>query len=150
MIELYVCFVFKQKTAYEMRISDWSSDVCSSDLGWVEHDAVHIWDDTVACVQGALADAGLAADEIDALGITNQRETTVLWDRATGQPVHPAIVWQDRRTSAFCQQHQDRNDWLNEKTGLLLDPYFSATKLAWLLDNVPEARARAERGEQIG
>ncbi|HEY9547668.1 MAG TPA: glycerol kinase GlpK [Solimonas sp.] len=115
--------------------------------GWVEHDAVHIWDDTVACVQGALADAGLAADEIDALGITNQRETTVLWDRATGQPVHPAIVWQDRRTSAFCQQHQDRNDWLNEKTGLLLDPYFSATKLAWLLDNVPEARARAERGE---
>src|SRR3546814_77697 len=72
---------------------------------------------------------------------------SVLWDRATGQPVHPAIVWQDRRTSAFCQQHQDRNDWLNEKTGLLLDPYFSATKLAWLLDNVPEARARAERGE---
>ncbi|NGY06562.1 glycerol kinase GlpK [Solimonas terrae] len=115
--------------------------------GWVEHDAVHIWDDTVACVQGALADAGLAADDIDALGITNQRETTVLWDRANGQPVHPAIVWQDRRTSAFCQQHQDRNDWLNEKTGLLLDPYFSATKLTWLLDNVPDARVRAERGE---
>src|SRR3546814_18960227 len=103
MIELYVCFVFKQKTAYEMRISDWSSDVCSSDLGWVEHDAVHIWDDTVACVQGALADAGLAADEIDALGITNQRETTVLWDRATGQPVHPAIVRsEERRVGTEC------------------------------------------------
>ncbi|HET8881686.1 MAG TPA: glycerol kinase GlpK, partial [Solimonas sp.] len=115
--------------------------------GWVEHDAVHIWDDTVACVRGALADAGLAADDIDAIGITNQRETTVLWDRASGEPVHPAIVWQDRRTSAFCQQHQDRNDWLSEKTGLLLDPYFSATKLAWLLDNVADARARAERGE---
>jgi len=115
--------------------------------GWVEHDAMRIWDDTVACVRGALTDAGLAAADIAAIGITNQRETAVLWDRASGRPVHPAIVWQDRRTSAFCQQHQDRNGWLSEKTGLLLDPYFSATKLAWLLDNVADARARAERGE---
>ncbi|NKF21243.1 glycerol kinase GlpK [Solimonas marina] len=115
--------------------------------GWIEHDAQHIWDDTVACVQGAMADAGLAADEIAALGITNQRETAVLWDRKTGKPVCPAICWQDRRTSAFCQQHQDRNDWINEKTGLLLDPYFSATKLAWMLDHTEGARERAERGE---
>jgi glycerol kinase len=115
--------------------------------GWIEHDAVHIWADTVACVLGALAEASLSAGDIDALGITNQRETAVLWDRASGKPVHPAIVWQDRRTSAFCQQHQDRNDWINEKTGLIVDPYFSATKLAWMLDHVPGARARAERGE---
>lgn len=115
--------------------------------GWIEHDALQIWDDTLHCVRGALADAGLAACDIAALGITNQRETTVLWDRATGQPVHPAIVWQDRRTAAFCQQHQDRNDWINARTGLIIDPYFSATKLAWLLEHLPDVRARAERGE---
>lgn len=113
----------------------------------VEHDASRIWQDTLASVRGALAEAKLAARDIAALGITNQRETTVLWDRASGEPVHPAIVWQDRRTAAFCQQHQDRNDWIGAKTGLILDPYFSATKLAWLLEHVPGARARAERGE---
>lgn len=115
--------------------------------GWVEHDALRIWTDTQACVRDALAQAGLEARQIAALGITNQRETTVIWDRASGQPIHPAIVWQDRRTAAFCQQHQDRAAWLSAKTGLLLDPYFSATKIAWLLDAVPGARARAERGE---
>jgi len=115
--------------------------------GWVEHDAARIWDDTVVCVREALADAKLQAKDIAALGITNQRETTVIWDRKTGAPIHPAIVWQDRRTSAFCQQHQDRNDWIGEKTGLIIDPYFSATKIAWLLEHVEGARARAERGE---
>ncbi|TJY58282.1 glycerol kinase GlpK [Sinimarinibacterium sp. CAU 1509] len=115
--------------------------------GWVEHDAEQIWQDTVACVRDALTSAGLAADGVAAIGITNQRETTVVWDRATGTPIHRAIVWQDRRTSAFCQQHQDRGTWLNEKTGLLLDPYFSATKIAWILDAVPGARERAEKGE---
>ena len=115
--------------------------------GWVEHDALRIWDDTQACVRDALAQAGQQARQIAALGITNQRETTVIWDRASGQPIHPAIVWQDRRTATFCQQHQDRAAWLAAKTGLLLDPYFSATKIAWLLDAVPGARARAERGE---
>jgi len=115
--------------------------------GWVEHDARRIWEDTLACVRDVLRDARLAAGDVASIGITNQRETTVLWDRATGEPIHNAIVWQDRRTSAFCQQHQDRNDWLNERTGLLLDPYFSATKIAWLLEHVPGARQRAERGE---
>ncbi|MDD3761968.1 MAG: glycerol kinase GlpK [Nevskiales bacterium] len=115
--------------------------------GWVEHDAEHIWTDTVACVRDAMAEAGLQAADIAAIGITNQRETTVVWDRATGKPIHRAIVWQDRRTSAFCQQHQDRGEWLNRKTGLLLDPYFSATKIAWILDAVPGARERAENGE---
>ncbi|WP_028007435.1 glycerol kinase GlpK [Solimonas flava] len=113
----------------------------------VEHDAQRIWDDTVACVREALAAARTEARAIAALGITNQRETTVIWDRKTGAPIHPAIVWQDRRTAAFCQQHQDRNDWIGARTGLIVDPYFSATKIAWLLEHVPGARARAERGE---
>jgi len=115
--------------------------------GWVEHDATRIWEDTVACVRDVLRQAGLQAREVAAAGITNQRETTVLWDRATGEPIHRAIVWQDRRTSDFCQRHQDRNPWLARRTGLLLDPYFSATKIAWLLDHVEGARARAQRGE---
>jgi glycerol kinase len=115
--------------------------------GWVEHDAERIRDDAIACVRDALRAAGLAAREVAAIGITNQRETTVLWDRATGKPIHRAIVWQDRRTSEFCQQHQERSAWLNAKTGLLLDPYFSATKIAWLLDHIDGARQRAEAGE---
>jgi len=115
--------------------------------GWVEHDPVRIWEDVVACVREALGRAGLAAAEVLALGITNQRETTILWERRSGKPIHPAIVWQDRRTSDFCARHADRSDWLAEKTGLLLDPYFSATKIAWILDRVPGARARAENGE---
>jgi glycerol kinase len=115
--------------------------------GWVEHDALRIWEDTVACVRAVLQQAGLRARDVAAAGITNQRETTVVWDRATGEPIHHAIVWQDRRTSDFCQRHQDRNDWLAQRTGLLLDPYFSATKIAWLLDHVDGARARAGRGE---
>jgi len=115
--------------------------------GWVEHDASRIWDDTVACVRDVLGKTGLAAREIAGVGITNQRETTVIWDRATGEPIHRAIVWQDRRTSDFCLQHQGRNEWLAARTGLRLDPYFSATKIGWLLDNVDGARVRAERGE---
>ena len=115
--------------------------------GWVEHDPARIWADTLACVRGALQQAGTEAQGIAALGITNQRETTVLWDRASGLPIAPAIVWQDRRTAAFCATHADRSEGLSEKTGLLLDPYFSATKIAWLLDHVAGARARAEAGE---
>lgn len=115
--------------------------------GWVEHDPLRIWDDTLAVTREALAAAKLDASEITALGITNQRETTVVWDRASGKPIHPAIVWQDRRTSDFCRQHQERSTWLSHKTGLLLDPYFSATKIAWILDHVDGARARAEKGE---
>jgi glycerol kinase len=113
--------------------------------GWVEHDAGEIWRDTLATAREAMAQAG---GDIDAIGITNQRETVVLWDRATGEPVHRAIVWQDRRTAGICAQlHAAGHEALvQERTGLLLDPYFSATKLAWLLDTVPRARERAERG----
>lgn len=115
--------------------------------GWVEHDPLRIWADVKACVLGALAAAQLDAARISALGITNQRETTVLWHRSSGAPIAPAIVWQDRRTADFCATHADKSDWLASKTGLLLDPYFSASKIAWLLDHTPGARAEAERGE---
>jgi glycerol kinase len=115
--------------------------------GWVEHDAETIWRDALACVRGALASARLTAKDIAAIGITNQRETTVVWERITGKPIHPAIVWQDRRTADFCHKHWRKSGWLSRRTGLLLDPYFSATKLAWILDKVPGARKRAEKGE---
>ncbi|MEV5313479.1 glycerol kinase GlpK [Streptomyces sp. NPDC052610] len=117
--------------------------------GWVEHDATEIWSKVQAVVAGALAKAGLRADQLSALGITNQRETTVLWDRATGMPVHNAIVWQDTRTAALCAElgGADGQDRFRERTGLPLASYFSGPKAAWLLDNVPGLRARAERGE---
>ncbi len=112
--------------------------------GWVEHDALKIWQDTLAVCRAVLDQA---SSEVVALGLTNQRETTVLWDRASGQPLHPAIVWQDRRTAEWCQQRLEHEPWISGKTGLLLDPYFSATKIAWLLEHVPGARQRAEAGE---
>ncbi|MEU8964959.1 glycerol kinase GlpK [Streptomyces sp. NPDC048491] len=117
--------------------------------GWVEHDATEIWSKVQAVVAGALARAGLRADQLSALGITNQRETTVLWDRATGKPVHNAIVWQDTRTSALCHRlgGEHGQDRFRDATGLPLASYFSGPKAAWLLDNVPGLRARAERGE---
>ncbi|MGH8462016.1 MAG: glycerol kinase GlpK [Stenotrophobium sp.] len=115
--------------------------------GWVEHDAEQIWQDVLACVRGAMAAAQVAASDIAAIGITNQRETTVVWERSTGKPIHPAIVWQDRRTADFCHRHRRKSGWLSRRTGLLLDPYFSAIKLAWILDKVPGARKRAEKGE---
>ncbi len=117
--------------------------------GWVEHDAEDIWRDTLAVMRGALEDAGRDAGNVAAIGITNQRETTVIWDRATGAPIHKAIVWQDRRTAELCQKLRDDGveDVVRQRTGLLLDPYFSGTKIAWLLDNVAGARERAERGE---
>jgi glycerol kinase len=117
--------------------------------GWVEHDAEEIWSTQYAVANEALARAHLRPREIGAIGITNQRETTVLWDRATSRPLGPAIVWQDRRTAPLCDELRQLGveDAVREKTGLLLDPYFSATKLSWLLDHIPGARARAERGE---
>ncbi|MBN8896935.1 MAG: glycerol kinase, partial [Rhodospirillales bacterium] len=117
--------------------------------GWVEHDPEDIWRDTVATLRQAVTEGGIAAAEIAAIGITNQRETVVVWDRATGRPIHRAIVWQDRRTADACAQlRADGAEALVQSlTGLLIDPYFSATKLAWLLDAVPDARARADRGE---
>jgi glycerol kinase len=117
--------------------------------GWVEHDPEAIWQDTLACVREVLAHAQVGIANVAALGITNQRETTLLWERATGVPLHRAIVWQDRRTAERCQalKRQGAEALVRAKTGLLLDPYFSATKLAWLLDTVPDARRRALRGE---
>jgi glycerol kinase len=117
--------------------------------GWVEHDPEEIWASVVWSVKEALRKAKLKAGDIAAIGITNQRETVVIWDRATGKPIHNAIVWQDRRTAPLCQKlrKQGLEPKFAKKTGLLLDPYFSGTKIAWLLDKVPGARKRATRGE---
>ncbi|MCL5778928.1 glycerol kinase GlpK [Limibaculum sp. FT325] len=116
--------------------------------GWVEHDPADIWSTTAATCRAAIERAEIGAGRIAAIGITNQRETTLLWERGSGRPVHRAIVWQDRRTSEFCQRlkAEGHEPMVTQKTGLLLDPYFSATKLAWLLDQ-DDNRARARRGE---
>ncbi len=118
-------------------------------LGWVEHDPEDIWRDTVATMREAVATAGVDAADIAGIGITNQRETVVVWDRATGRPIYNAIVWQDRRTADACARlrQSGAEDLVASKTGLLIDPYFSGTKLAWILDNVTGARSAAERGE---
>ena len=116
--------------------------------GLVEHDAKEIWSTQVSVLAEALAQSGIAADQIAALGITNQRATTIVWDRASGEPVHRAIVWQDRRTAKYCDSiRAAHGDTIRAKTGLVLDAYFSATKVKWILDHVPGARARAEKGE---
>ena len=117
--------------------------------GWVEHDAEDIWRSQLAVLREALGEARLSGRDIAAIGITNQRETTVVWDRRTGEPVGRAIVWQDRRTAGLCASLRDggHEDTFTRKTGLLLDPYFSGTKLAWILDHVPGTRQRAEAGE---
>ena len=116
--------------------------------GLVEHDAKEIWSTQVSVLAEALAQSGIAADQIAALGITNQRETTIVWDRASGEPVHRAIVWQDRRTAKYCDSIRTAHgDSIRAKTGLVLDAYFSATKVKWILDHVPGARVRAEKGE---
>lgn len=118
--------------------------------GWVEHDPEEIWQSTLDSARAALAQLNISAQDIVALGITNQRETTLLWDKTTGEPVYNAIVWQDRRTAQYCldlKQQPGLEALVQSKTGLLLDPYFSATKLVWLLENVTGVRERAERGE---
>ncbi len=117
--------------------------------GWVEHDPMEILASQQAVASDALRQAGLSKHDIAAIGITNQRETTLLWDRETGEPVHNAIVWQDRRTTGMCRKLQEEgvSERLHAKTGLFIDPYFSGTKLAWLLENVEGARERAEAGE---
>ena len=117
--------------------------------GWVEHDPEEIWDDTLAAVREALDKSRVEIGRVAAIGITNQRETIVVWDRATGEPIHRAIVWQDRRTADDCARlkSEGAEALVRSATGLLLDPYFSATKIAWVLDHVAGARERAERGE---
>ena len=117
--------------------------------GWVEHDPKEIWEKTQKVTAQALKDKNLTFENIAAVGITNQRETTVVWDRATGQAVHRAIVWQDRRTSDVCAKlkNEGHEPNISARTGLIIDPYFSGTKVAWILDHVPGARERAGRGE---
>ena len=117
--------------------------------GWVEHDPMEILTSQLSCAVEALGRAGARPRDVAAIGITNQRETVIVWDRATGKPIHPAIVWQDRRTAAQCEalERSGVGDDVSNRTGLVLDPYFSATKVGWILDHVPGARSRAERGE---
>ncbi len=117
--------------------------------GWVEHDPMEILTSQMACAVEALGKAGARPRDVAAIGITNQRETTIVWERATGRPLYPAIVWQDRRTAAFCGELEagGLGDTVSSRTGLVIDPYFSATKIKWILDNVEGARAKAERGE---
>ena len=117
--------------------------------GWVEHNPQDIWNSQLEVARSVLAKAGLAANDLAAIGITNQRETTVLWDRRTGQPVYNAIVWQDRRTAGFCDELKaaGRREVIRARSGLVIDAYFSGSKLRWLLDHVPGARQRAQRGE---
>ena len=119
--------------------------------GWVEHDPLQIWQTQLATMLEALAKAGISASELSGMGITNQRETTVVWHKSTGQPIYNAIVWQDRRAEPACValREQGLTDTIQAKTGLLVDAYFSGTKLQWILDNVPHARAQAERGELL-
>ena len=119
--------------------------------GWVEHDGDEIFTTVLQVAQQAMANIGATAADIAAIGITNQRETTLVWDRHTGEPIHHAIVWQCRRTSGFCDDLMARGltDRIRAKTGLLIDAYFSATKLRWLLDNVPGAREKARRGDLL-
>ena len=119
--------------------------------GWVEHDMQELWEVTQAVAGQALEDAGLAPGELEAVGITNQRETVCVWDRATGQPLHRAIVWQDRRTAARCAELREHGleELIRARTGLVLDPYFSASKIEWLLQNVDGLRSRADHGQVV-
>ncbi len=120
------------------------------DNGWVEHDAEEIWGTTLASCRAALEATGITGADLACIGITNQRETTVVWDKATGKPIHHAIVWQDRRTSDYCTELKQKAglvEKIQDKTGLLLDSYFSATKIRWILNAVPGARERAANGE---
>ena len=119
--------------------------------GWVEHDAEEIWATQLEVAQQALRNIGASAAEIAAIGITNQRETTIVWDKFTGQPIHNAIVWQCRRTAAYCDQLKDQGhvDAIRAKTGLVIDPYFSGTKLRWILEQIPGAREKARNGQLL-
>ena len=119
--------------------------------GWVEHDADEIWSTQIRVARAVLTENGVAPEQIVSIGITNQRETTLIWDKNTGQPIHNAIVWQDRRTASICDQLKadGHEDYLRQSTGLVVDAYFSGTKIQWLLDNVEGARARAESGELL-
>ena len=115
--------------------------------GWVEHNPMEIWSSEAAVIAEAITKMGINGKSIAAIGITNQRETTIVWDAETGEPVYNAIVWQDRRTSEFCDTLRDKAEWIREKTGLIIDAYFSGTKIHWILENVPGAREKAQAGK---
>ena len=115
--------------------------------GWVEHNPMEIWSSEAAVIAEAISRIGIGGKEIAAIGITNQRETTIVWDAETGEPVYNAIVWQDRRTSEYCDSLRDHTDFIRSKTGLIIDAYFSGTKIKWILDNVPGAREKANEGK---
>ena len=119
--------------------------------GWVEHDANEIWSTQLGVAVEAMSKIGAEAEDIAAIGITNQRETVVVWDRTTGEPICPAIVWQCRRTAEYCDglKEQGLTDKIREKTGLIIDAYFSGTKIRWILENVEGAREKAENGELL-
>lgn len=119
--------------------------------GWVEHDPIEIWSSQIGVAAEAISKAGLAVQQIAAIGITNQRETTIVWEKSTGKPIYNAIVWQDRRTAHYCDtlKQEGLADLINQKTGLVIDAYFSGTKLKWILDNVPNARAKAMNGDLL-
>src|SRR3954453_3131028 len=119
--------------------------------GWVEHNANEIWGSVLAVIAGVLAESGVKPEQISGIGITNQRETTVVWDRETGKPVYHAIVWQSRQTSGICDELIEKgyNNLFREKTGLLIDAYFSGTKVKWILDNVEGTREKAEQGNLL-
>ena len=119
--------------------------------GWVEHDANEIWTTQLGVALSAMNEVGASAEDIAAIGITNQRETTVVWDKTTGKPIYNAIVWQCRRTSEYCDSLKEKGltEKFRQKTGLVIDAYFSATKIKWILDHVPGAREKAERGELL-
>ena len=115
--------------------------------GWVEHNPMEIWSSEAAVIAESITKMGINGKDIAGIGITNQRETTIVWDAETGEPVYNAIVWQDRRTSEFCDTLRDKADFIRQKTGLIIDAYFSGTKIRWILDNVPGAREKAEAGK---
>src|SRR5699024_6210222 len=119
--------------------------------GWVEHDANEIWTSTLACIAEVFRIADAQPAEVASIGITNQRETTIVWEKATGRPVHKAIVWQSRQTEKICEELRTAGyeQTFRDKTGLLIDPYFSGTKVKWILDNVPGTREKAEKGELL-
>ena len=155
----YVLALDQGTTSSRAMLFDRNGAVCASAsrefkqhyprAGWVEHDAEEIWQSQLEVAKAALAEAQANAEDLAAIGITNQRETVVLWDRATGEPIYPAIVWQCRRTAALCDRIRQEgfDKVIRERTGLVTDAYFSGTKIAWLLENVPGARERAERGD---
>jgi len=161
MTEQYILSIDQGTTSTRAIVFDRAGDIVATaqqeikqyypQPGWVEHDAEEIWVSVLGVVASALSKAGLEASSIAAIGITNQRETAVVWDRATGRPIHRAIVWQSRQTAELCEAlKQDGHERLvRERTGLLIDPYFSGTKVRWLLDRVDGARERAERGELL-